>query len=179
MKPIAVFVTATGVGLTVTRLLLYFASQGAFRQWQELTSAPEELAKFLVADPSSVFLETASGKVYEYRPDAGRWEQSSWPQEIQPPDPNCAGRGLDSLLSGQPPGRVVEETSVPLCGVEYITIRKYALLDDGRVWVWDHTSLGYSALVLCGLGWTGSVLVAAGLAVAANRAWRPRSEPPE
>src|SRR5690606_15450279 len=106
------------------------------------------------------------------------WEPVTEPIEIS----NDFERDGEPVFRGEvppPPGRVAEELTVTLLLAELATETRYALLDDGTVWMWEYGVSGYDNLFVLMAGpvvcLVGAAVVLGAAAVMAGRRGRADS----
>lgn len=132
-------------------LLGYGYARGSLVGWQPLPPLPGRPVKILAANTGLarhswfVYVQTSDGRVYYCPPYAEDpcWEESAWPQDVSI-NPPCDPPLHFSVPS--PPRQVVDSLQVQACNFEAGYQVNLAILEDGRVWKWQHVASGLLGL---------------------------------
>ncbi|CAG0942993.1 hypothetical protein ANRL1_01164 [Anaerolineae bacterium] len=138
--------------------------KGAFVSWQRLTAPPQKPVEIVGAKMgrdgwATIHVKTMDNRIYSCR---GR-SVECWVETNAPANKvenfgggSCVGSKSKSPYSvSNPPGKVVDRIQVEFCGADYGTLIEYAILDDGNVWMWNHTSgalAGLGVMAICAIG---------------------------
>lgn len=166
------FMVFSGLGLAigygVGNLRYYLGSEGFFSSWT-LLDGPQHFEKINDATRIQVWAQTSDGKLYYFptncavQADCNKWiETPQVPDNIHtdvfPPE-EPVERGVPCPSSGykylkNPPGNLVDCARVIAPGMDIMpgTLVYYALLDDGKIWMWSISGSMYDRLlyvVLC------------------------------
>jgi hypothetical protein len=131
------------------------AAQGRFARWRTLGAPPTGAVALITADPNLVYVETASGGFFACAHNgraagAGCWAPAEPPFAIAP-----EADFERAVFSGDvppPPGNLVDQLPVSLIFADTASEARYAVLDDGSVWVWEYSAGGYDSLIALLLG---------------------------
>jgi hypothetical protein len=124
-------VLGLAIGLTLFYVVIYLEQRG---RWEQLDTPPGEIMKLVAADEDQVIVETAVGTLYEVYCQAKEPEEICW-EEVEPPVDAFSWPCDDEILL-PPPGPVRDE--IEFCiQHEYLSLNRYALLEDGTLWRWE------------------------------------------
>lgn len=132
-------------------LLGYGYQRGSLVSWQPLPPLPTRPVKILAAGTGMsryawfVYVQTSDQRVYYCPPYAADpcWEESAWPQDVSI-NPPCDPPLHFSVPS--PPRQVVDSLQMQACNFEAGYQVNLAILEDGRVWKWQHVASGLLGL---------------------------------
>ena len=153
----AVILLITMTTLVGGMVLLIAAVNLPHGKWARLPDPPEPARSFAGRtchelgdrDDSDIYVVTASGGIFAFDGDAGRWSR-----ETTLPD-STRERGCHSMLTvrGTPMkvGRVIASYQVDDHGVDCGGRRYYRLLADGSIWEWSTGG--------CAIGWVAGLFV--------------------
>lgn len=154
-------------------LLGYGYQRGSLVSWQPLAPLPAKPVKILAVGTGLarhawfVYVQTSDQRVYYCPPFSEEpcWEESSWPQDVSI-NPLC-DPPLHFTMP-PPPRKVIDSIQVQACNFEAGYQVNLAILDDGRVWKWQHVTSGLLGLtILLGGTCCGSMIgLLAGLTIA-------------
>jgi hypothetical protein len=126
-------------------------SAGRWARWRSLASPPEMAVGFVTADPSVVYVTTATGLVYACNHGGDPAGRSCWQAAEAPYTINSETDFERSVFSGAvppPPGEVTDVVYTSLIYADAAYEARYALLADGSVWVWEYGGGAYGPLVV-------------------------------
>jgi hypothetical protein len=132
-----------GIGIGYGALIL--GANGLFSSW-ELLNGDQQFENIVSADSQTVWARASDGKLYSWDTNCLRENCKQWvevkeipedfysPQETLVISDSCP---LDDNVR-KAPGNVVECAHVVLRGPDYGVEVYYALLDNGKIWMWEH-----------------------------------------
>lgn len=150
-----------GVGIAYGFLIL--GGQGVFSSW-ELLKGDHQFEKIITADNQTVWAQASDGKVYSWNTNCYRENCDQWIQANEVPKNDSeyySGETIDIGSScgaddrvRNAPGEVVECARVVVKMADFGTTVYYALLDDGQIWMWQHTgsNIEFEIAPICGGG---------------------------
>jgi len=142
--------------------------KGAFVSWQRLTAPPQKPVEIVGAKmgqdmSATIYVKTTDNRIYSCRGKSGEcWIETNAPAKKAENfgSGSCGGSRSNSPYSvSNPPGKVVDRVQVEFCGADYGSLVEYAILDDGNVWTWKHTSgalAGLGLMFFCTIGGAGA-----------------------
>ena len=127
------------IGLFIGALLAVILNPKYFVRW-ELLGYPEGevVTDFIGADEYTVFVQAQSGVIYECC-----WSPVGAPTQVE--SRYLTFNQLPFEIPN-PPGEIIDGFEVVHNYVEGIYTRKYILLEDRTVWLWEYGSDPYTAL---------------------------------
>ena len=139
LRSIALSVLFAIVGLFIGALLALILNPRYFVRW-ELLGYPggETVADFIGANEHTVFVQTQSNAIYECC-----WSPVSAPTQVEA---HYLTFNHLPFEIPDPPGEIIDGFEIVHNYVEGIYTRKYILLKDRTVWVWEYGSDPYTAL---------------------------------
>jgi hypothetical protein len=132
-----------GVGIGYGALIL--GANGLFSSW-ELLNGDQQFENIVGADTQTVWARASDGKTYSWdtnclRENCKQWvEVTEIPEDIYDPQETLVINDscpLDDNVR-KAPGNVIECAHVELRGPDYGVEVYYALLDNGKIWMWEH-----------------------------------------
>jgi hypothetical protein len=142
--------------------------RGTILAWQPLQPLPEKATEILAAGAGlsrnswAVYVKTTDQKIYSCSPEACWLEKTVVPEDLRanpPCDPPV------HFEAPAPPGPVVDSREAQTCNSEAGYQVNFVVLEDGRVWRWQHYTTAFSRLerlfvsTVCGsiLGLSGGI----------------------
>ncbi len=123
---------------------------GSFVQWNSLGSPEGKISSILAVDlasysDSSVYVKTSNGEIYQrllrscQNNNQPCWVKISTPEATSPSD--ISDHCLSRYRMKNPPFPMVQcVNSEGGVGLEFLRETHLALLEDGNIWVWEHSS---------------------------------------
>jgi hypothetical protein len=147
---------------------LKFQEDGASARWRSLRAPPGRGLELVTGDRDVVYVRADAGNLY------GCWHQRAvtidrcW-VEVQEPldiDPDAV---FDTPLYKDdiqlPPGTVVDTLGVTVWRRDSAYETRYVLLQDGAVWRWQYSQVGYFDLIIVALALIAGSALAVALVV--------------
>lgn len=128
---------------------------GKFSRWRSLEAPPGNGVEIVTGDTYVVYVRAAAGDVYGCEHQRKVTADNCWVETQEPLgiDPNTA---FDERLFQDdvepPPGMAVDTLDVTVWQVASAHETRYVLLQDGTVWKWEFSRVGYSSLIIVVLG---------------------------
>jgi hypothetical protein len=124
-------------------------------RWQSLGSPAEMPLAIVGGDPGAVYVRGQDGSLFECDHTGPTRDNACW-KEVDQQRERGGGVNLGDRYRGEippPPGPVKEVLDVSLMMfVERASYLRYALLEDGSVWLWDYHADANWSLALLMLG---------------------------
>jgi len=160
------------VGVGVAYGFLTLSEQEAFSSW-ELLSGDLQFVKINTADNQTVWAQAVDGKVYSWNTNCYNENCNQWVEAKEIPNNEPEYYSGQTMEIGnscnaegrvqKAPGQVVECAHVTFSGAGFGTEVYYALMDDGAIWMWEHSanSIEMEIMPLCGgiLGVIAGIIV--------------------
>lgn len=105
-------------------------------KWEPLGLPPERAVRIAAADVDFVFVESVTGKMYYCDPNE---EQFNWVESSPTSVYTRDSPFVDETPIPDPSGKVIDRADVRRIWSELIWDAKYAVTDDGKVWMWRYT----------------------------------------
>ncbi|GEM_PF-6400697 len=138
-------------GLGIGKVVLQLENEGLFSSWKLLDSS-QEFETILEATTQTIWAQSIDGYLYTWNSNCyleiscDQWtEAKEIPQDIHdfwetPMEKSDSCPNRDYKYLGAPPGNLIECARSWLAGPEFGEIVYYALLDNGEIWTWHHSS---------------------------------------
>jgi hypothetical protein len=133
-----------GIGLGYGALIL--GANGLFSSWESL-NGNQQFEKIISADTQTVWARASDGKTYSWDTNCLRENCKQWvevkeiPEDFYSPQETLVISDSCTPVDGvrKAPGNVIECAHVKLRGPDYGGEVYYALLDNGKIWMWEHS----------------------------------------
>ncbi|MRS05119.1 hypothetical protein EG832_18190 [bacterium] len=134
-----------GIGLGFGVLIL--DSNGLFSSWKLLNSS-QPFEKIISADIQTVWAQATDGKIYSFNTNCYRENCNQWIEVKEIPEDYYGDEDKLVISDSCPfdkgiqkaPGNVIECAHIKLRGADFGGDVYYALLDGGKIWMWEHFS---------------------------------------
>lgn len=133
---------------------LKFQESGASNRWRPLGAPPGSEAEFVTGDTDVVYVRSAGGDIYGCRHQRKVTVDNCWVEAQEPLDiaPDTDFGELQFQENVEPPGTVVDTLDVTVWKRDASFETRYVLLQDGTVWRWETSEVGYFNLIIIALG---------------------------
>jgi hypothetical protein len=139
-------------------------------RWQSLGSPPEGAIEIVTGDAYVVYVRSDAGEIYGCRHNRGRirsgicWMQTQEPLDIAPDTTFDEPPFADDVEL--PPGTVVDGLGATVWKRDASFETLYVVLQDGSVWKWEYSRVGYFNIIIVVLGLiAGGVLAIVGVVI--------------
>ena len=141
-------VLGIAVGFSAGYSIVVLDNEGLFSSWK-LLNGSLKFEQIIDATSQTVWAQTKDGKFYSWNFNCLNCNQWVETQEVPTDlydfgersmikDVTCETRGHKFFR--KPPGNIVECARGWFAGPEFGTVAYYALLEDGEIWTWQHSS---------------------------------------
>ena len=128
--------------------------------WESLGQPPEVPVEIVDAGLSKVYVRARDGSLFECNHSQAPHDDRCWTEVnvVGKLDPGLDQRNTYAGEIPPAPGRVVQSIDLSWHRGERSRHRRYALLEDGSVWLWDYNADANTGLLtlmagpVCGLG---------------------------
>jgi len=155
LAPLGILVLLPSLGL-VTSFAYFMARQaGLVSRWRSMGSPPGTAVDVLSGDSSVVYVQTASGDIYECQHSGSRIAKDCWHTAREPLSIDSHAKIGTNVYEGQvrpPPGPVADALEVTVWYGDAAFETRYALLEDGTLWKWQYDEGAYWTLGIILLG---------------------------
>ena len=132
-----------GIGLGYGVLIL--DSNGLFSSW-ELLNGNQQFEKIISANPQRIWAQATDGNVYSWNTNCNKENCNKWIETKESPEIIYETEKLeisascknDLVFQRDPPGNVIECVHVAVREADFGMEVYYALLDGGKIWMWEH-----------------------------------------
>lgn len=141
-------VLGIAVGFGVGHVVVILDNEGLFSSWK-LLDGSLKFEQIIDATSQTVWAKTNDGKLYSWKfncLNCNRWiETQDVPTDLYDSGERSMIKDITCETDSykffrQPPGHLVECARGWFAGPEFGTVVYYALLEDGKIWTWQHTS---------------------------------------
>ena len=132
-------------------------------RWQSLGSPADMPLRIVAGNLYVVYLRAQDGSLFECDHTGPTRDNACWKQVNELPEGVGSGVEYGNAYRGEippPPGPVKEVLDVSWMFAERATYLRYALLEDGSVWVWDYQADANWNLMLIMCGPIGGLALA-------------------
>ena len=148
------------LGLNGGFALLRSCQRADAAEWESLGQPPEPPVEIVDAGLSKVYVRVDGGSLFECDHIRAPYDDRCWNEviEVGALDPGLEYRNTFAGEIPAPPGPVVQSLDLSWHRAERAKHRRYALLEDGSVWLWDYNADANTGLLtlmggpVCGLG---------------------------
>jgi hypothetical protein len=125
--------------------------RGEHSRWRSMGALPRSGVEILTGDTAVVYVRTATGDIFVCRHQRKVTVEDCWVEAQEPFDVEATARFDVPLFKDElelPPGTVVDTLNVTVRRRDYASESRYVLLQDGTVWRWDYSQVGYFDLII-------------------------------
>ena len=143
------------LGLLGSGAYLRARQTGAFSRWQSLGAPPGRAVNIVTGDRDVVYVRTAAGVIYGCTHAEAYEPVNCWGVAQEPLLVDRKARFGVRLYTGEvkpPAGTLVDTLHVTVWYAEDAFETRYALLQDGTVWMWEYDRGAYWTLLILIVG---------------------------
>ena len=136
------------IGAVIGVVLWVVWQSGNHIQWKPLPEPPANITEIVGGTPFEIFVKSTEDKVYSC--EVPVWGKQCWNETDEPVTVND-----QNILCGEvekapyPPVEIIDYYTTQVCYADSNIRTDYALLEDGRIWIWRKSNDAYANFFQC------------------------------